>query len=116
MTKSTLRNLGIPLQMPPLPGHFVERPEHQQAVKGQLLCQDTQIGTLVVSAIYGLGGIGKSVLASKLAHDNEVQTRFADGILWATLGQNPDILPRLSDWIQGLGLSEILQAVREVCH
>ena len=89
--------------MPPLPAHFVERPEHQQAVKTQLLCPDTGVGTLVVSAIYGLGGIGKSVLASKLAHDNEVQSRFSDGILWATLGQNPDILPLLSDWIQGLG-------------
>ncbi|MEM1239355.1 MAG: NB-ARC domain-containing protein, partial [Cyanobacteria bacterium P01_H01_bin.26] len=57
----------------------------------------------MVSAIYGLGGIGKSVLASKLALDSEIQTRFCDGILWATLGQNPDILPLLSGWIQALG-------------
>ncbi|MEM7066384.1 MAG: NB-ARC domain-containing protein, partial [Cyanobacteria bacterium P01_B01_bin.77] len=57
----------------------------------------------MVSAIYGLGGIGKSVLASKLALDSEIQTRFGDGILWATLGQTPDILPLLSGWIQALG-------------
>ena len=93
----------VPLQMPPLPDHFVERPEHQQTVKQQLLCQETKLGTLVVSAIYGLGGIGKSVLASKLAHEDEVQARFVDGILWITLGQNPDILPLLSGWIQALG-------------
>ncbi|MFG6103464.1 NB-ARC domain-containing protein [Leptothoe sp. EHU-05/26/07-4] len=102
--KKTRRNWGIPLQMPPLPEHFVERPEHQDKVKEQLLCDDKKtFGTLVVSAIYGLGGIGKSVLASKLAHDDEVQARFADGILWSTLGQNPDILPLLSGWIQTLG-------------
>ncbi|WP_250565855.1 caspase family protein, partial [Adonisia turfae] len=93
----------MPLQMPPLPDHFVERPEHQREVKQQLLCEETKVGTLVVSAIYGLGGIGKSVLASKLAHDKEIQCRFSDGILWATLGQNPDILPLLSGWIQALG-------------
>ena len=93
----------VPLQMPPLPDHFVERPAHQDAVKNQLLRESKKSGTLVVSAIYGLGGIGKSVLASKLAHDGVVQTRFKDGILWATLGQNPDILPLLSGWIQALG-------------
>ena len=95
---------GIPLQMPPLPDHFVERPDHQQAVKDRLLSDDPKVfGTLVVSAIYGLGGIGKSVLASKLAHEADVQGRFSDGILWATLGQNPDLLPLLSGWIQALG-------------
>ncbi len=94
----------IPLQLPPLPEHFVERPSHQQAVKARLLSEDPKVfGTLVVSAIHGLGGIGKSVLASKLAHDKEVQARFSDGVLWATLGQNPDLLPLLSGWIQALG-------------
>ncbi|MEL6940769.1 MAG: NB-ARC domain-containing protein, partial [Cyanobacteria bacterium J06598_1] len=93
----------VPLQMPPLPDHFVERPEQQNAVKAELLNGKAKEGTLVVSAIYGLGGIGKSVLASKLAHDKEIQSRFDDGILWATLGQNPDILPLLSGWIQALG-------------
>ena len=94
----------VPRQMPPLPSHFVERPTHQEAIKARLLCEDgTESETLVVSAIHGLGGIGKSVLASKLAHDEEIQTHFSDGILWATLGQNPDILPTLSGWIQALG-------------
>ncbi|MEM9218690.1 MAG: NB-ARC domain-containing protein [Cyanobacteria bacterium P01_F01_bin.150] len=99
----TTKNWAIPLQMPPLPDHFVERPDYQNAVKEQLLSNAKVFGTLVVSAIYGLGGIGKSVLASKLAHDGEIQKRFADGILWVTLGQNPDLLPLLSGWIQALG-------------
>ena len=93
----------VPRQMPPLPDHFVERPEQQQQVKADLLCEGTKAGTLVVSAIYGLGGIGKSVLAAKLARDADIQSHFSDGILWATLGQNPDILPLLSGWIQALG-------------
>ncbi|NEO69397.1 NB-ARC domain-containing protein [Moorena sp. SIO3H5] len=69
-----------------------------------LLSQETaRAGTLVVSAIYGLGGIGKSTLAAALAHDPEVQSYFTDGIFWATLGQQPDILSFLSTWIQALG-------------
>jgi hypothetical protein len=59
-------------------------------------------GVLVVSAIHGLGGIGKSTLAAALTHDEEVQQRFPDGILWATLGQQPDVLSLLVGWIQAL--------------
>ncbi|MEM9091264.1 MAG: NB-ARC domain-containing protein [Cyanobacteria bacterium P01_F01_bin.53] len=101
---SLVEKYRVPLQMPPLPKHFVERPEYQARFQEQLLCKETKAaGTLVVSAIHGLGGIGKSVLAAKLAHEPDVQNHFSDGILWATLGQNPDILPLLSDWIQALG-------------
>ncbi|WP_396019978.1 NB-ARC domain-containing protein [Anabaena cylindrica] len=84
--------------------NFVERPLHHEAVKAVLLGQETNSqGTLVVSAIYGLGGIGKSTLAAAIAHDNEVQAYFKDGVLWATLGQKPDLLPLLSSWILALG-------------
>jgi hypothetical protein len=92
-----------PFQAPPLPQFFVDRPEHLDAVKALMLPESQTPGTLVVSAIYGLGGIGKSVLASALAHNSDIKDRYSDGILWATLGQNPDLLPLLSDWIQALG-------------
>jgi hypothetical protein len=95
---------GAPFQAPPLPLYFVDRPEPCKAVKAYLLEHTPQWhGTLVVSAIQGLGGIGKSVLAAALAHDREVQSRFCDGVLWITLGQQPDILSCLSAWIQDLG-------------
>lgn len=95
---------GAPFQALPLPHFFVNRPEPLADLKRHLLDKTfNQPGTLVVSAIYGLGGIGKTVLASALAHDLEVQSRFCDGVLWATLGQEPDILSFLSNWIQDLG-------------
>ncbi|NEO48607.1 MAG: hypothetical protein F6K55_32700, partial [Moorea sp. SIO4A3] len=91
-------------QAPPLPPYYVERREFSQRLKQKLLSQETaRAGTLVVSAIYGLGGIGKSTLAAALAHDPEVQSHFPDGIFWATLGQQPDILSFISTWIQQLG-------------
>ncbi|AOX01614.1 hypothetical protein BJP34_21160 [Moorena producens PAL-8-15-08-1] len=90
-------------QAPPLPWYYVERPEVSQRLKQILLSQETaRAGTLVVSAIYGLGGIGKSTLAAALAHDKEVQSHFTDGIFWASLGQQPDILSFISTWIQAL--------------
>ncbi|MFM7324877.1 MAG: NB-ARC domain-containing protein, partial [Nodosilinea sp.] len=98
------RQWAIPLQMPPLPEAYVERPEHETPVKASLLAgAPGGSGTLVVSALYGLGGIGKSVLAIRLAHDPAVQGHFADGILWVTLGQTPDLLPLLNGWIVALG-------------
>jgi hypothetical protein len=44
----------------------------------------------------------KTVLASSLAHDADVHVRFADGILWASLGQTPDLLPLLDSWVKEL--------------
>jgi hypothetical protein len=102
--KTTEQKKSSFCQAPALPQYFVERPSHQEAVKNLLLSQVAALpGTLVVSAIYGLGGIGKSTLAAALAHSLEVQTCFPDGILWVTLGQNPDLLPFLGNWIQSLG-------------
>ncbi|BAY10151.1 NB-ARC domain-containing protein [Calothrix sp. NIES-2098] len=88
-------------QAPPLPAHFVERPEYSDDLKTRLLTEDNR--TLVITAIHGLGSVGKSTLAAALAVDAEIQTRFCDGILWATLGQQPDVLSLVSGWVQALG-------------
>ncbi|MGD1851722.1 MAG: NB-ARC domain-containing protein [Cyanophyceae cyanobacterium] len=88
----------IPFQMPPVPQRFVPRPQYAGSVWEHLLCEDAdQPGTLVVSAIHGLGGIGKSVLAAAIAHEPEIRDRFPDGILWITLEQEPDWLVALGD-------------------
>ena len=94
---------SAPFPIVRLPDNYVKRPEALKAVKELLLAEDGQ--TLVVSAIAGLGGLGKSVLAIALVRDQEVQSRFADGILWVTLGQNPDLQTLLGDWIRQLDKS-----------
>ncbi|MGI2908823.1 NB-ARC domain-containing protein, partial [Tolypothrix sp. VBCCA 56010] len=91
-------------QAPPLPTYFVERPEYSDDLKTRLLNgSSSDSRTLVITAIHGLGSVGKSTLAAALAHEVEVQSRFCDGILWATLGQKPDVLSLLSGWVQALG-------------
>ena len=95
-----LKERGKPFQAPPLPSHFVDRPEISQDLKQRLIADSTtHSGTLVISAIQGLGGVGKTILAQALANDEDVQQKFPDGVLWATLGQQPNILKILTDWI-----------------
>ncbi|ROH89365.1 NB-ARC domain-containing protein [Microcystis aeruginosa FACHB-524] len=101
---ASLKSSSYRNQAPPKPSYFVERPEVSIELKQLLLSEKTEkTGTLVISAIYGLGGIGKSTLAAALAQEKEVQAFFPDGIFWATLGQQPDILSFLHGWIQALG-------------
>ena len=93
---------GIPFQALAVPRYFVPRPEMSQALMDYLTA-DAPSGALVVSAVHGLGGIGKTTLVAALAHTPDVQARFPDGVLWATLGQQPDVLSLLAGWIQALG-------------
>ncbi|MEH2008578.1 NB-ARC domain-containing protein, partial [Nostoc sp.] len=95
--------LGLYQTVPPLPEHFVKRPEYSDVLKTRLLASSSGNHTLVITAIHGLGSVGKSTLATALAYDPEVRSRFCDGILWTTLGQKPDVLSLLSDWVQALG-------------
>jgi len=98
------RPTRIPHQAPQLPEHIVPRFEESEKLKHRLLNYSAKSSdVLVISAIHGLGGIGKTILATVLAHDPEVKNRFSDGVLWATLGQEPDVLSLLSAWIQALG-------------
>jgi hypothetical protein len=51
--------------------------------------------------------VGKTSTASVLAHDPEVMAHFPDGVLWTSLGVNPNILPALHSWGTAMGLDII---------
>jgi hypothetical protein len=96
----------VPIQVPSLTEDFVELPGVKQEIKSRLLNCNNSKGILAITAIQGLGGIGKTTLAIIVAKDEEVQTHFSDGILWTTLGQEPNKLSLLNSWIQELGDSQ----------
>lgn len=88
----------------PLPPNLVDRSELLAEVRSTLLA-DINGGAVAftsairVDALHGMGGIGKSVMARILCEAPEIQAAFPDGILWATLGQTPDLNTHLHEWI-----------------
>lgn len=53
---------------------------------------------VVLTALNGIPGVGKTSLALALTYDDEVVKHFHDGILWSGLGPQPNILSSLSRW------------------
>jgi len=94
--------VGKLVAVPELPACFLAQPDRIKSLRDLLLI-DLQ-KPVVVSGVaarvglQGMGGIGKSVLASALAHRPEVRRAFPDGIFWITLGQKPQ-LAELQRWL-----------------
>ena len=91
-----------------LPPNFVPRSELFAEVRSSLLLDRDSHTVAFTSAIkmdafHGMGGIGKTVIARALCDDLEIQAAFPDGILWATLGQTPELVTRLKEWVNALG-------------
>jgi tetratricopeptide (TPR) repeat protein len=68
----------------------------------QGLCADESAAP---TALLGLPGMGKTSLALALATDESVRQRFGDGVLWAGLGQEVDVLGHFARWGKLLGIA-----------
>jgi tetratricopeptide (TPR) repeat protein/transcriptional regulator with XRE-family HTH domain len=109
----------IPHQLPAPPRHFVSRDTELSALTRQLdSIATTDLPTMVISAIGGTAGVGKSALAVHWAH--QVADRFPDGQLYVNLrGYDIDrpMTPEeaLGGFLRALGMSgaEIPPGVEE---
>lgn len=96
-----LDNGHVPFLAPTCPPHtLVGRNELLQNLKRQLFANDG----LALAALSGLPGVGKTALAIELANDPEVLSMFKDGVLWANLGQKPDLFALLGAWCTAVGI------------
>lgn len=90
--------------MPPLPPLVIGRDEALGEIKRRLGIGSLE--TRSVTVLQGWPGVGKSTTVSLLAHDPEIAQKFPDGVLWASLGERPDISGAIAAWADALGVSE----------
>jgi DNA-binding SARP family transcriptional activator/Tfp pilus assembly protein PilF len=82
----------VPRQLPPAPAHFTGRDDELAALSAAMDDAAEAGGTAVILAIAGAGGIGKTWLALRWAHEH--LGRFPDGQLFVDLrGFSPDGQP-----------------------
>ncbi len=111
----------VPFMAPDLPSHFVERPREFGELVSRVLDKDRQNPVAITTALKGAGGFGKTTLALALCHDEDVQAAFDDGILWVTLGEQPDVLGGLTKLYAALtgertGFIDVEDAAKELAE
>ncbi len=72
---------------PPLPRNYIERPDALASLRSAILLEEPG-PSIALTALRGMGGIGKTILAQALSHDEVVQQAFPDGIAWTTMGRD----------------------------
>jgi DNA-binding SARP family transcriptional activator len=89
--------------LPPLPALVVGRSQALSAIKQRVGIEREM---RPVTVIQGWPGVGKSTIVAAIAHDPEIAQYFPDGILWASLGETPDIAGEIAAWADALQLGE----------
>ncbi|KAI9129470.1 hypothetical protein ON05_034655 (plasmid) [Acaryochloris sp. CCMEE 5410] len=105
-------------RVPELPPHFLPRPQTLKALRERVLNNLAQpvvmTGHQQRIGVQGMGGIGKSVLATALAYDPQVQAAFPDGIYWLTVGIEPNLLAQQTDLAEALcGERQVFKDINE---
>ncbi len=97
-----LRTGPIYYDLPTLPHRYQPREADVAQARARLLGAKAAIG--ITSAgravgLKGMGGIGKTVLATALVQESETAVRaaFPDGIVWLTFGRNVPVLAKAAE-------------------
>lgn len=91
------------ITVPPLPSNYIERTDELYALRTAVL-RDGSPRRVALTALKGMAGIGKTVLAQALCFDEVTQAAFPDGIVWIPLGKDPrDIVPLLREAAKAIG-------------
>lgn len=81
-----------------MPRGYVARYSHLNTVIESITSTDKQMErdslSQNITALVGMGGIGKTTLAKALCHDCRIQRAFPDGIVWMEMGQNPSLITK----------------------
>ncbi|HEV7649072.1 MAG TPA: NB-ARC domain-containing protein [Actinophytocola sp.] len=89
LAKRQANRQARPCMAPRLPANFVERPRLGEELTAALRSETNQSGVATPVVVTGAGGFGKTSLAAWACRQMDVLNRFADGVLWVKLGQEP---------------------------
>ena len=83
-----------------LPAHYLPREEDIEQLNRMVLA-DVQRATVITSArrataLQGMGGVGKSVLAAAFARACRTRRAFGDGVIWLKFGQQPNLVRNMA--------------------
>ena len=92
------------VSVPPMVANYIERPEAVRALRDALFAGDGH-RAVALTAVAGMGGIGKTVLAQALFQDEVVRAAFPDGLVWITVGREAtrDVGARLREIVRMVG-------------
>ena len=91
------------ITVPPLPPNYVERKQELEGLRYAVL-DDGSSRRIALTALKGMAGVGKTVLAQALCLDETVQSAFPDGVVWLNIGKNPrDLLLLLREGARAVG-------------
>lgn len=99
------------LNVPPLPSFVVGREDEIKSLKSKLgvsPAKKIERNIQCITAIKGWAGIGKSTIASLIAHDPDIAKAFPDGVLWVSLGPTPNLLQEFATLGRTLGTDTLL--------
>ncbi|MBW4505089.1 MAG: hypothetical protein KME64_01000 [Scytonematopsis contorta HA4267-MV1] len=110
--------MGVLDNVPKIPPHFLPRQNLLETLKAKVFYRTNRLvgitGESRSIGVQGMGGIGKTVLATALARDEDIRQAFVDGVFWITLGQTPQILTWQSYLAQALGDNQVLSTEIDV--
>ncbi len=90
---------------PPPPDLLIGREEALHDLKQHLGLDgrsESALPVQVLTAVRGWPGVGKTTVAAALANDSDIRAAFPDGILWASLGERPNLFAELFSWLHAL--------------
>jgi hypothetical protein len=103
-TNSAKISAFYPGTAPVLPPLLIGRDYDLQVIKNQLTKKSLEKALCVLT---GMLGVGKTTVASALAHDPQVLEAFPDGVLWTSLGQHPNVLGVLIGWLRAFSVTDL---------
>ncbi|WP_155395974.1 NB-ARC domain-containing protein [Methanosarcina mazei] len=90
LLKEPIPPLGSIFGVPSLPPNYLPRKKNLNIIKEMVLADTVKPVVITsakqITALQGMGGMGKSVLSTAFARATETRRAFCDGIFWVTVG------------------------------